>query len=569
MEQLKTKRQRKQHGIHYTPEPLAQFLARQTWSCYQAGIEDRCSDGALTKLRLLDPACGDGRLLAALVAEIGQTAEVEVFGYETDLVAADQAREQLDGLGVSAVSIQNEDFLASGNSGSVETAASFDLVVTNPPYVRTQTLGQERAKELARRFGLTGRIDLYHAFVAAITERLQLGGVLGLLTSNRFMYVQSGKAMRQTLLDSYELHSICDLGDTKFFNAAVLPVVVVGTRAGANVLAGPTDVCQFTRVGKTALASGAANVETECLLRTLEATAAERTSVSWQGGDYVIESGHLLVDDDVDSNWLLRNQESTQFMAGIAANQVCTFNDVAEIKVGIKTTADSVFIRADWEQLPNDLQPEPELLRPLLTHHVAFPWRANDAARRVLYPYAKLAKRTTVDLSDYPRALRYLESHREKLISRKYVVDSGREWFEIWVPQQPVDWAEPKIVWPDIAESARFFLDETGSIVNGDCYWIKLRPNMDRDWLYLMLAVANSNVLLQYYDYRCQNRLYAGRRRFMTQYVKNFPLPDLQSELSRQVVELTKRLLKLKRDDSDSELMQENLQELVRKIFVC
>jgi hypothetical protein len=43
--------------------------------------------------------------------------------------------------------------------------------------------GAARVHLLAKRFGLSGRVDLYHAFVAAMTMKLG-GGVLGLLCSN-------------------------------------------------------------------------------------------------------------------------------------------------------------------------------------------------------------------------------------------------------------------------------------------------------------------------------------------------------------------------------------------------
>ena len=84
-------------------------------------------------------------------------------------------------------------------------------------------------------------------------------------------------------------------------------------------------------------------------------------------------------------------------------------------------------------------------------------------------------------------------------------------------------------MFPDISESPRFFLDTTGAVVNGDCYWITLKEGVEEDWLLLMLAIANSSFITRYYDVAFHNKLYAGRRRFMTQYVKDFPLPRLHS----------------------------------------
>jgi hypothetical protein len=104
------------------------------------------------------------------------------------------------------------------------------------------------------------------------------------------------------------------------------------------------------------------------------------------------------------------------------------------------------------------------------------------------------------------------------------------------VPHHPHEWSQPKIVFPDIAEQPRFFLDRSGAIVNGDCYWITLRPGCHADWLLLMLAVANSSFIVRYYDIAFHNQLYAGRRRFMTQYVKHFPLPNIESRAAQGAI---------------------------------
>jgi adenine-specific DNA-methyltransferase len=136
-----------------------------------------------------------------------------------------------------------------------------------------------------------------------------------------------------------------------------------------------------------------------------------------------------------------------------------------------------------------------------------------------------------------------LEGHRPRLSRRQYVVDSGRQWYEIWVPHNPKEWSLPKIVFPDITEEPRFFLDRSGAVVNGDCYWITLRPGRHADWLLLMLAVANSSFIIRYYDTAFHNQLYAGRRRFMTQYVKHFPLPAIETGPSQDAIARVRRLV--------------------------
>ena len=68
-------------------------------------------------------------------------------------------------------------------------------------------------------------------------------------------------------------------------------------------------------------------------------------------------------------------------------------------------------------------------------------------------------------------------------------------------------------------------MDLDGTIVNGDCYWLAATDDKTTVLLWLALAVGNSSFIEAFYDRRFNNKLYAGRRRFITQYVEHFPIP--------------------------------------------
>jgi hypothetical protein len=214
-----------------------------------------------------------------------------------------------------------------------------------------------------------------------------------------------------------------------------------------------------------------------------------------------------------------------------------------------------------------DVVPERELLLPLITHEDIEPWRVSTRGQRcVLYPYdLDSMRRKPLRLESYPQAQAYLRSHEDVLRGRKYVLDAGREWYEIWVPQSPALWSAPKIVFPDISVGARFALDESGSVVNGDCYWISLADVEDPRVFATMLAVANSSFGLRYYDAVCGNRLYSGRRRWMTQYVAKLPLPDPQTPETSDLVEASMCLIQ-GRGTVDAPALLE-LDELVDRAF--
>ena len=549
---------KKANGVHYTPPKVAQFLAFQTALCLPKRLPKQLS--------LLDPACGDGELLLAMANQIRKKhpkSPLQIVGFELDREAVEQTKNRLSNLANAQVVIRNHDFLNS------DCQNLFDVVISNPPYVRTQVMGGAESRRLSKKYKLTGRVDLYHAFTVAIHAALRDGGSLGLLTSNRFLTIKSGAAMRRLLVDRFELRNVFDLGDTKLFEAAVLPVIVTGNKNYArgsandgNVSAKSTQaVPAFCRVYNE-LDESNSKASSSDLIGLLQQTRSSGTYRA-RDGCFRIDRGTLQSFDD--GPWMLANSKSDRWLKTIRRNQFCKFDMLCEIKVGIKTTADSVFIREVWSELGRQ-SPEGELIHPLITHHDANRWRVakgESIRKSVLYPYQVNANnRIPIVLSKFPRARAYLQSNRQRLEGRDYVINAGRKWYEIWVPHQPRDWGKPKIVWPDISEQPKFFFDQTGAIVNGDCYWIKLKPDVDPDWLYLMLGVANSDVATRFYDTVFHNKLYAGRRRFMTQYVKEFPLPDLKSRLGKRIVSWVKKQV-----EKPTEAREAKIEGLVQEAF--
>jgi len=79
----------------------------------------------------------------------------------------------------------------------------------------------------------------------------------------------------------------------------------------------------------------------------------------------------------------------------------------------------------------------------------------------------------------------------------------------------------------------------------------------DNDLLWLAASVANSSFIERFYDLRFNNKLYAGRRRFITQYVEKFPLPNPSSEPSKEIISKAKRLYQHISSPQETSLEQE------------
>ena len=524
------RRSKKATGSHYTPAILARFVAGKILAAF--------SKRKGKTLRIMDPAVGDGELLEALLdlllPVLPKGVQAVVYGFDTSPEAVNLAEERLAKYSDVGIHLEVQDFvelLAGRATLFGKVIEEFDIVISNPPYVRTQVMGADAAQHLADVFHLSGRVDLYYVFIRGIGEMLRPGGIVGLICSNRFMTIKSGADVRKRILDTFDVLHIWDLGDTKLFEAAVLPAVLLLQKKSSEQV---TEISGFTAIYTTP--EKAATTATDCF-QALEGEGV----VAVNGQDYLVRQGTLDTGKVPGDTWKLATQQTDAWLATVEANTFCRFRDLGKIRVGVKTTADKVFVRRDWNTLP--LEQQPELLRPLLTHFVARRYRGEPIKERILYPHEVCdGKRKPVDIEAYPKAKAYLEQHREKLEARAYVIEAGRNWFEIWVPQNPELWARPKLWFPDISETPKFSLDLEGSVVNGDCYWLALDKNDAPDLLWLALAVANSKFSEDFYDHKFHNKLYAGRRRFMTQYVEQFPVPDPKKQESKRLVELAKRM---------------------------
>src|SRR5690606_18327769 len=135
-------------------------------------------------------------------------------------------------------------------------------------------------------------------------------------------------------------------------------------------------------------------------------------------------------------------------------------------------------------------------------------------------------------------------------------------------PQRPHMWRTPKVVFPDISDRPRFALDRSGAVVNGDCYWISL-SELDsdvpaEDLACLMMGIANSALGVRFYDAVCGNRLYSGRRRWITQYVSRLPLPDPATAPAVAIAGLVRELV---REPESAPAAQHELDDLVDRAF--
>ncbi len=538
----------KTNGVVYTPTVMADYLSLEMIR-YKP-----CNSNSTGVIRVLDPAVGKGELLISFLKAIKKicTVKIEVVGYETDMAICKETRETLSNLFPDVeLSIRNEDFLKAVEE---QTTGLYDYVIANPPYVRTQIIGSEKAQKMSSKLKLSGRVDIYYAFIICTKSVLKDDGIAGYITSNKFLTIKSGAAVRNYIIDNYKIHRIIDFGDTKLFSASVLPCIMVFSKGKTT---------QRKEVLFTSVYQASKNQTDGNITNIFDAIHKSGCYKTPDDKRFMYQQG-VIQSVDKDCLWNIQSNESPKWLSVVESNTWQRFFDIGKIRVGIKTTADNVFIGNDW----NGDKANIELLRPLITHRNAGQFLPNNTDLwKVLYTHTSVnGKKVAYDIEDYPYAKRYLSEHFEQLSSRKYVIQAKRNWYEIWVPQNPESWKKRKIVFRDISEQPQFWLDTSGAIVNGDCYWIEIYDHVIEDVIYLALAIANSRFIEKYYDVKFNTKLYSGKRRYMSQYVEQFPIPLYTTELAQEAISLVKKIIAEKKQ-SLIPSYKDKLNDIVDEIF--
>ena len=536
----------KANGVVYTPSEMADYVAQ---------LMLRYADKKSHKeISILDPAVGEGELLVAMINAVkSDCCRIKVVGYETDQLVGEDTQSKLRQMFPDIdIEIRIGDFLSAVEDGS---AGKYDYVIANPPYIRTQIMGSDKAQGIAERLSLTGRVDIYYAFLVCTKDVLKNHSIAGYITSNKFMTIKAGSSVRQYMLQNYQMYHITDLGDTKLFNASVLPCIMVFSLGKTS----EKENVHFSSVYQEQNEEQSA----ECINNIFDKIDESGYFVIPDGRCYHYQQG-TIQSVEKDALWTIASEENQKWLSKVESNTWMYFSQMGKVRVGIKTTADNVFIGEDW----SGKKAEIELLMPLITHRNAGQIVPNSTSQwKVLYTHTtKNGKKVAYNLDQFPKAKAYLESHYDQLAGRKYVIQAHRNWYEIWVPQNPDAWQHKKIVFRDISERPEFWYDETGAVVNGDCYWIDIFPGTMDEVVYLALAVANSKFIEKYYDIKFNTKLYSGKRRYQTQYVEQFPIPYYGSELAEKAIELVRKII-AGGCANDSSSYKKELDEIVEQLF--
>ena len=381
----------------------------------------------------------------------------------------------------------------------------FDVVMSNPPYVRQETLG--KTKELYYQYTYStysNTADLYVYFYELGKRNLRQDGRLGFITSNKFIRSTYGKPLRNFLKAQVALKEIIDFGELRVFEeAAAMPVVVVVANGYAK-----EQSFNFTQVKSLDFDK----------LKTVIASSSMRLGESaLEGENWSLSSNEVL---DV-----FHKMKSRSLSLGEYCNH--------KIFYGIKTGLNEAFVidQAKRDELIKRDSRSIEIVKPFIVGDDVRKYKINFENRYLIWTYID------VPIDSYPAIFEHLKQFQPQLETRQ---DQGKHWWELRACAYYDEFQKPKIIFPDIAKTNRFTFDKDGLFVANTAYILPLED------LYL-LSVLNSCLILQYYK---RNSMVlgdpdkGGRMRWIYQDVARIPIRTISFTTPKKTREkLTRELI--------------------------
>jgi len=326
-------------------------------------------------------------------------------------------------------------------------SGGFDAIIGNPPYVRIQHMVKYLAEEIkfyqhvvaGYTVAQSDTFDKYYLFIQRAVQLLRPSGRLGYIVPNKFFIVKGGRALRRFITGSSELAKIIHFGVTQVFpqRSTYTAIVVLGPTGN--------DQFEFKRIRHLTrdLFSGVVNYRT------------------FEKGDFREEPWIFLADE-------------TQAVFNKLYTGTVPMNSVAEITVGLQTSADKIYIFQPIAETTNtyrfrkggvDYEVEKAVCKPCLYDLSFGLFDTVHANAQMIFPYTITDKAEVFNeaffQSNYPLGWAYLYLHKLALEKRSINGSKNPKWYQFGRSQSLTKFhGSNKLIWPVLSKEASYVYDE-------------------------------------------------------------------------------------------------------------
>lgn len=567
---------RKKSGSERTPDEIIKYMLDmigydKNSSVNRSIVDPACGTGTFIKQildRFIDGLYRNGlidtlkeKLLVSKLICAYDTEPSNVYVTKIVMVSALVKKNLIRGMNevfdiIDKLPVYCRDFLSVG-----ETT---DFVVGNPPYVRLQNMAVEYRNFVKDNYAsATGRFDVFACFLEKSDRLLNENGRMCLITSNKYLTANYGAGIRGYLSRTGHVRKLVDLYDTKFFGAAVLPAIIMCENSNA-------EECDVDYIGiKTSEHEAQYNcLNADELFEYVENEVKCGKSFILYGDENkkVFEVSRAKVKVPLGGKtWNFAASDENIVKTKMDERKMCSLTDIFDVCVGIKTTADAVFVKPMTAQFVSEHKFENFVVYPLIqsfnVHKWNISWGESTKDRYILYPHRETeGNMVAIPLAEMPHAGKYLEQCSETLKKRSYLMESKtRMWYECWVPQKLSKFRQTKIVTRDIVSGNSFALDEMGRLCQGNTFFLTKKASVflaeyaelsEHQYYCFALGILNSKAV-EFYQKMISGCLYSQKYRYTTSNLNRWPVPQINKEDAVKIAEYAEKLISGHIDESE------------------
>lgn len=399
----------------------------------------------------------------------------------------------------------------------------FNVIVGNPPYIRIQNMMAYSPEEATfyqnpaspYQTARQDNFDKYALFIERSLSLIAPEGRLGVIVPHKFMTIHAGRVLRQIITDGNRLEKVVHFGVQQVFGRHVsnYTCLLILDRRGAS------DV-QIERV---------------------EALEAWRYGAP--GQFMTVPASDLGADA-----WQFADAATRDLFDRVRAACPAPLGQVAEIFVGVQTSADAIYIFSAVAETPTtvslrwngrDWPIERDILRPCMHDAPLAPYVRAQANRWMIFPYELVVgpRRTEARLLQpaimahrFPDCWTYLQARQVELEKRNITGGSNgnQQFYQFGRSQSLTKFNSPKIILPILSLEARYAYDEANITVtgggNGPYYMIRPKPGA---------VVSNAFLLAVLHHPLCEAMVRTNTSAFRggyyshgKQFIEHLPVPD-------------------------------------------
>jgi type I restriction-modification system DNA methylase subunit len=430
-------------------------------------------------------------------------------------------------------------------------SGGFDAVIGNPPYIRIQALQEWAPTEVEfykqnYKAASKGNYDIYVVFVEKGLQLLNKNGRLGFILPHKFFNAQYGEPLRKIIADGRHLAEVIHFGDKQVFANATTYTCLLFLEKH------PRKYFFFHNA------------------RDIDAWRDSMLQVSIAIAENIVSIEKVVI-----AEWNFTSRSDARLYDRLAS-MPSKLVDMANIFVGLQTSADTVFLfkdsslassqttKAYSKQLDAFVEIDSELLKPVIrSGNIGRYWATPNAL--VLFPYHSNNEKFSlipekIFESQYENTWAYLLENKKCLSQREHGKFLKTGWYQLY-PKNLDLWEQPKILVPYmITRLSAYYDDKNYYFVNVTTGGFGVTIKSDKI-SYLYLTGLLNSLLLDWFFKKVSTTFhggyYAANKQFLAQLpirpidFKNFDEKkkhDHMVQLVEQMLALHKQLAEAKTD---------------------